>query len=284
MIYPTSKRFLPIYINNSGPQPGPDYSTMPLTFESTGDTAVKINKANLSYKKNDQEWTPYTAYDVISCSNNDVVSFSGTNTSIETKFITSGNGTLEVYGNANSLINYGNVISNCFKDLFNGCSKLVDASNLILPSMSLAYNCYNQMFVNCTSLTAIPLLPATTLDEMCYKDMFYGCTSLSTVPVNLLPATTLARSCYNGMFGRCTSLLSAPALPATELVYQCYNGMFTRCSNLSSINVNFIEWIYDSTDNWVYLVASDGTFNKPTILTREYGVDNIPDDWTIVDK
>lgn len=67
----------------------------------------------------------------------------------------------------------------CFACLFYQCTKLVDASNLVMVSnFNSKGQCYNRMFYGCKSLTAPPELPATTLTTDCYSDMFYGCTSL----------------------------------------------------------------------------------------------------------
>ena len=85
-----------------------------------------------------------------------------------------------------------------FYKLFYNCTKIVDASELILPATILANRCYNSMFQGCTGLTSAPVLPATKLTSECYSYMFYGCTSLTTPPE--LPATTLADSCYSFMF------------------------------------------------------------------------------------
>ena len=89
----------------------------------------------------------------------------------------------------------GNVMSLCYSDNFIGqttlnkyyqfeClfrgSKVVDASNLVLPATRLSDYCYQYMFSGCTSLTTAPQLPATTLAFECYYHMFNGCTSLTT--------------------------------------------------------------------------------------------------------
>ena len=114
--------------------------------------------------------------------------------------------------------------------LFNNCTKLVSAENLILPATTLAIRCYAYMFYNCTSLTTAPELPATTLASSCYQYMFSGCTSLTAAPE--LPATTLATRCYSSMFNSCTALVKAPELPATTLASDCYAGMFASCTSL----------------------------------------------------
>ena len=151
----------------------------------------------------------------------------------------------------------------CFNGLFKGCDKLVNAKDILLPTLVLSNGTeYNRMFENCTSLVSAPVLPATTLSNHCYHYMFSGCTSLATAPIlnatsleqlcysNMfngcsslinvqasLPATTLAESCYTNMFYHCTSLTTAPALPATTLETACYRGMFEGCTSLTTAPV-----------------------------------------------
>ena len=144
-----------------------------------------------------------------------------------------------VSGNIMSLIYGDNFIGQTtlssdynFVRIFNS-SKVVDASNLILPATTLTSSCYNGMFRDCTSLTAAPVLPATTLASSCYNDMFRGCTSLTAAPE--LPATTLTGTyCYSYMFYGCTSLTAAPELPATKLTNDCYGYMFRDCTSLAT--------------------------------------------------
>ena len=93
-----------------------------------------------------------------------------------------------------------------FNQLFNGNTGITDASDLILPSTTLAADCYYQMFDNCTALTAAPALPATTLAAGCYSSMFSGCIALTTI--NTIAATRSAITatesegiyCTDGMF------------------------------------------------------------------------------------
>ena len=121
---------------------------------------------------------------------------------------------------------------------FDGCSGLIDASELKLPVVNLTRQCYWALFYKCTSLVTPPTLPSHSLAEGCYEKMFSFCTSLSTAPQ--LPATTLAESCYHTMFVRCTSLTSLPALPATTMVSHCYYAMFQDCSALTTIPSNYL--------------------------------------------
>ena len=148
-----------------------------------------------------------------------------------------------VSGNIMSLIYGDNFIgqttlpssSYIFYGIFSN-SKVVDASNLILPVTTLTNYCYRNMFKGCTSLTTAPELPATTLASSCYSNMFRGCTSLTAAPE--LPATTLTGTyCYYYMFQGCTSITAAPELPATTLTNYCYSYMFNGCTSLATAPV-----------------------------------------------
>ena len=192
----------------------------------------------------------------------------------------------EVFGNVMSIIDSenfanANVIHEDLGNLFEDCTKLVNAENLILPATTLASGCYSGMFYGCTSLKTAPELPATTLANYCYSGMFNGCTSLKTAPE--LPATKLAEGCYQSMFYGCTSLKTAPELPATTLATNCYNYMFYGCSSLNYIKAMFTTTPkIDYTDDWVSGVASSGTFVKNSKATWNVtGVDGVPTGWTV---
>jgi len=170
----------------------------------------------------------------------------------------------EVYGNLMSLIG-GDSFSSLtslssnytFLRLFYNCTKLKDATNLIMPATTLKTACYYGMFRGCSGMTGAPTLPATTLQSQCYYQMFYGCSSLTTAP--FLPAATLVSSCYNNMFYNCSSLSSITCL-ATDI----------SASNCLS--------------TWVDRVAASGTFIKDSTMTGwPTGTSGIPSGWTVVD-
>jgi hypothetical protein len=142
-----------------------------------------------------------------------------------------------------------------FYNLFYGCDGIVDASKLELP--------------------------ATTLVDSCYSHMFDSCTSLVNAPE--LPATTLAEDCYLGMFDSCTSLVNAPELPATTLADYCYYYMFRGCTKLNYIKMLATDIsATNCLSNWVYGVASSGTFVKNKNATwNVIGEDGVPSGWTI---
>lgn len=210
-------------------------------------------------------------------SSNGVGKFAGTNN-------------FEAEGNVMSLLYGDNFVdqkgltgkSYAFYKLLSGATYLKSAKNLSLPATTLASDCYNSMFNGCTSLTTAPsVLPATTLKVYCYQSMFRFCTSLTTAPV--LPATTLANYCYSSMFNNCASLTTAPELPATTLVNNCYSSMFMGCTNLNYIKAMFTTTPSSSyMNNWVYYVASTGTFVKNSAATWNVtGVNGIPSGWTV---
>jgi hypothetical protein len=171
----------------------------------------------------------------------------------------------------------------CYSGMFRSCASLTSAPQL--PATTLANSCYDSMFYYCTSLINAPALPATTLTNYCYSNMFRNCTSLTTAPE--LPATTLTNSCYVNMFNGCTALTTAPVLPAETLVSSCYYLMFYNCTNLNYIKAMFTTTPSGSspnyyTQNWVYGVASSGTFVKNSAAQWNVtGVDGIPDGWTV---
>ena len=169
-----------------------------------------------------------------------------------------------------------------FSKLFYNCSTIKNVSSSFLPATTLASYCYYYMFYDCTSLTTAPKsLPATTLASSCYQYMFSGCSSLTTAPE--LPATTLKSGCYGSMFYNCGSLTTAPQLPATTLASYCYSQMFLYCSKLNYIKALFTTTPSSSyTNNWVYGVASSGTFVKNKNATWDVtGVNGIPSRWTV---
>ena len=254
----------------------------PLTFNiiSGGTIAWEVtsssNTKTIEYKLNGGKWTSITSNTgasapTITVNTGDKIQFRGSNTSYGTSassYSTFGGSTasFEVEGNIMSLINSANFATlttleskYTFNGLFNGCTGLTSAENLVLPATTLAEgcyynmftncakltkapkelpsdtlttNCYAQMFWNCTSLTKVPKLSATKLATYCYSSMFANCKSLITAPE--LPATTLATNCYYNMFKNCTSLTTAPALPATNLANSCYRDMFYNCTSLTT--------------------------------------------------
>jgi uncharacterized protein (TIGR02145 family) len=264
----------------------------PLTMEALTAGTIVVNNPpqGMQYSLNGVDTIAMTTN--ITVSAGDKVAFFGNGTNITeydgTTISGSGDGfTCKVYGNIMSLVNetgYETATtltgSYTFSNLFQNNTTLTDASGLLLPATTLSTGCYAYMFSGCTSLTAAPVLPATTLAIECYMYMFQGCTGLTAAPA--LPATTLADECYMYMFKGCTGLTAAPVLPATQLASFCYYKMFHGCSNLSSVTCLATSGINQdySTTNWLYGVATTGTFTKDANANWEAGYSGIPSGWT----
>ena len=87
-----------------------------------------------------------------------------------------------------------------FARLFQDCSNLTSAEELILPSFTVA-NVFSSMFLRCTALVSAPELPpVTNLTTGCYYQMFFGCSSLTHV--KCLATDISATNClYNWLNG-----------------------------------------------------------------------------------
>ena len=239
---------------SGGTPPAPhDYSQDYLTFRALEDGNIywsgSTTSNTLSYSTDSgSTWsTPSSSFTVL-VSSGDTVLFKGECTPNKSKPYGIGrfSGTtadFDVEGNIMSLL-YGDNFSGqtslegkdyTFYGLFSGCTTLISAESLSLPTTTLASHCYQYMFANCTNLTTAPsALPATTLGVNCYANMFHGCSSLTTAPE--LKATKLATECYSNMFNGCTSLTTAPSeLPAETLAQSCYSNMFNGCTNLTTV-------------------------------------------------
>ena len=199
------------------------------------------------------------------------------------------------------------ITNGCYFDLFSGCSVLENSPEL--PALTMQENCYRGMFYGCQHFTQAPELPATTLANGCYAFMLANCSSLVQVPA--LHATELATECYRGIFQGCTALTQAPALPSTELAPYCYNQMFFNCTSLTQApelpantlvegcyqymfygdsSLNYVKSLAtnitatNAINQWLYGVASSGTFVKPVGVGYQTGANGIPNGWTVVEE
>ena len=173
----------------------------------------------------------------------------------------------------------------CFDDDLNNYSISGDIMSLLAYDKDLLVipnsNCFYQLFYGCSHMIQAPALPATTLKELCYYKMFCNCKQLKTAPK--LPATTLAEGCYAGMFYACEELKTAPVLPADILTDHCYDIMFSGCSKLEYVkclatNINAT----DCLALWLEGVSQSGTFVKaPGMNDWPEGTSGIPSGWTV---
>ena len=178
----------------------------------------------------------------------------------------------KVVNASNLILPATTLTSSCYNGMFSGCTSLVAAPTL--SATTLASSCYSNMFKNCTSLTAAPELPATTLTgTYCYSYMFIGCTSLTAAPE--LPATTLTSDCYGYMFYGCTSLATAPVLPATTLANYCYEHMFQNCTSLTAAPelpaTTLANYCYNNMFNGCTSLATAPALPATTLKLSCYG-------------
>lgn len=139
--------------------------------------------------------------------------------------------------------------------MFMGCTSLRTVDEYMFKNQSLFDYCYKNMFNGCTSLVDAPKLPCTTLAPGCYKWMFKGCTSLESF--GALPATSYTTAVrgddtgessdknentpYYGMFEGCTALTGCPTMSISgEGAIQPYTSMFKGCTSLADVsNITF---------------------------------------------
>ena len=209
--------------------------------------------------------------------------------------------------------------SNCYYEMFRGCTSLTWAPDL--PATTLAEQCYFRMFHSCTGISSIPSFPSEqvtwaagkqrycyqmfqsctgitalteplfggtlTMGKGCFEDMFAHCTGLTSVIPGLLPATTLAENCYRGMF-QDTRFGRAPELLAGTLVKECYRYMFNGCTQLTYIKCLATTNIGNGyTTNWVGGSVPNNancTFIKASTATSwPSGANGILNKWIVED-
>ena len=251
-----------------------DDITKPLTFRATKDgSTVKLTKNGTpsgdfqTSRDGGNTWSDYTIDSVITLKTGDEVSFRAkSDRSAQTEmvyFYFRMTGKIEAWHNVMSLYRTND---------FATYKSVVDCA-------------FGRLLAWCPSLTKAPVLPATTLAYSCYWEMFAGCQSLEKAPE--LPATALAVDCYYGMFRSCWSLVKAPELTATTLAKRCYDWMFDGCGSLNEVRCK-IPSSYSSSDissyanNWLYGVASTGTFYTNAYANWPSGESGIPTGWTRV--
>lgn len=176
-------------------------------------------------------------------------------------------GSFEVSGNIMSLFDDG------------------DGSSLMeIPTGGSGNRGLYTLFENCTALTSAEnlLLPATILKPYCYAGLFNKCSNLLKAP-KVLPALTLPSDAYQAMFASCGSLTASPDIMATSASARfCLAQTFQNCSNLNYIKCMAVGSVR-STD-FSQNVAANGTFVKNANMSSwPSGKDGIPTGWTVID-
>ena len=173
-----------IYQGVTKPAPEPEYDKMYFTFEalengSFGFRNWEHSTKSYSYSVNNSEWVIASGLNtIINLNIGDTVRFKSTDDI---------SGLFDAAFSIDFKI-YGNILSVKYGDNFVGAeghtpfrfvdTKVVDASNLVLPTNDIDFN---NMFKNCKKLLKAPELPVETLTNNCYRDMFSGCTSLNYI-------------------------------------------------------------------------------------------------------
>lgn len=199
-------------------------------------------------KDNGTTWSSITSTEgqtYIDVDAGDVVIFKGDNETYAGTILTynsfSGS-TCEFYvrGNIMSLINsisYSSMTSLAtsytFFSLFEDCTGLTDASNLVLPATGLSDYCYSNMFYNCVNLGNI--------EKEDIVGLYHQVDVKEEISVPSLPSSTLSVGCYSGMFTNCQHIKIAPELNATTLLENSYMGMFSGCTSLSRITMTAVN-------------------------------------------
>ena len=113
------------------------------------------------------------------------------------------------------------------KEIFSGCTNLIDGPSSITNTTDLT-----KAFYNCTKLTSIPSLP-NSVAEMEY--MCFNCNSLTTTPN--MTAVNKVTSLLN-TFNHCTSLTTIHSFPqrVSNDLLSCV-GTFYGCSSLTNLPI-----------------------------------------------
>ena len=292
------------------PQPH-DYSQDYFTIESLEDSnEIKIQRSGspnnpiLSYSLDYGEtWTTETISGKVTfgtINTGQKIIFKGNNTKLSSSYSSYNyfNATkqFKVYGNVMSLFNGDNFKTNYE---FNSSSDntctgilrslyLVDASNLILPALTLYNSSYNGMFRGATALQHGPQMLATTPAKESCSSMFEGCINLEEpIEINF---TTLSQQCCMRMFcmdrnSRITTpkMTKSPILRVHQGAPDCYKEMFKGNGNLNEITC-LLTTASGSTSSWIQNAgAATGTFYKHSSKTWSNNNDGVPTGWTIVD-
>ena len=234
----------------------------------TAGTITRTGSTNKLYYSPDygENWYQYPNSG-ITVAAGDEVCFRSTETAWNSNKIRS-SGQFDIAGDLASLLTGasfpGGTVPGSFSfiDFFNGCTTLIDASELVLSMTTLPVNAYKSFFDGCTNLVAGPEeLPATTLAATCYRNMFKDCPSLTRAPI-IRKATN-----RNGTTG-------------------WYQQMFLNCSSLQEIKFLDDE-PYNATNftDWVKGTTAGGTFRKSSTMTSfpSPGDSSTPTGWTVVD-
>lgn len=92
-------------------------------------------------------------------------------------------------------------LSSQLAGMFQNQSKIIDASNLVLPATTLTSYCYASLFYKCVNLVKGPTISATTLVSNCLYYAFSGCSSLNYIKAMFIttPGSSYTSYWLNGV-------------------------------------------------------------------------------------
>ena len=205
--------------------------------------------------------------------------------------------TYKIYGNAMSLLTGDDfetattITQECaLCGLFfggNNSTKLLDASNLVLPATSLTKSSYNGMFRGCKALQHGPkLLPALVVPQDGYSSMFESGTSLVEAP-EIMATTVSGNTALNRMFCMARSgvvtaaMTKGPVLRVTNpsAYPNTYQQLFAGNGNITEVTM-LAEGTNLSFANWLANVPAVGVIKKLSTTTLTSGASGVPSGWT----
>lgn len=287
-----------------------DYSLDYFTIESLQDgNEIKMQRNKtpdnpvLEYSlDNGQTWTSITINGTktfATINTEQKIIFKGTNRNFATawdayNYFTASK-QFKVYGNIMSMFNGDNFKTNHEFDsstAFNctglfRTTYLVDASNLILPALTLYESSYNGMFRGATNLVYGPkILPALDIPHDGYSSMFEGCTSLVEAPEILATTvsgnTALTRMfCMNRNSKVTATMTKGPVLRITNpLAYDnVYQQLFCGNGNITEVTM-LADGTGQTFTNWLNNVSSTGVVKLLSTATLASGANGLPSGWT----
>lgn len=300
--------------SQGGGQQEHDYSQDYFTIESLEDNNA-ISTKNLSCNQlptfqysadNGESWSTITTaknttQNITTLNTGQKIIVKGTNTSLATayncynKFI--GKKNFKVYGNVMSLL-YGNQFLNQLEfeqnsicnlcGLFYGATTLTDASDLVLPALTLKESCYNGMFRGCSNLVNGPkLLPALDVPKDGYSSMFEGCVSLVGGP-EIRATTVSGTTALNRMFCMSRSskvtaaMTKSPILRITNPASYAntYQQLFCGNGNITEVTILAPNGTDLSFNNWLNYNSGSGVIKKLASTTLSSGNSGLPNGWT----
>ena len=234
------------------------------TLVVLGDDNTSYTNKEIYYSRDKTNWTRMSQSIILGI--NDKMYFYGENPKINNEGFLMTGGDVNVGGDITCLLTKaGGQIAGgeyVFYHLFNNCTALKNADDLVIPlkeigqwGMNGMFNgcrgleharfsvniinasslCFGALFYDCTSLIDSPSFTCTSATDRSFQYAFYGCRNLTSAP-SLYSITSISNySIFEQMFQNCTSLTTAPTMPnVTTLASSCYNHMFCDCTSLTA--------------------------------------------------